>query len=107
MSEVEAEQEDEFWMNGEGKSSRHAPDLIRRVREGKATMPPGFGLSSRKNEVTLFPREAVLQICGPFASQAMRMVSPACAEENLRSSGGECDTFYDGEDEEGRAVKER
>lgn len=70
-------------------------------------MPPGFGLSSRKNEATLFPREAVLQTCGPFALQAMRTVSPACAEENLRSSGGECDTFYDGEDEEGRAVKER
>lgn len=70
-------------------------------------MPPGFGLSSRKNEATLFPREAVLQICGPFASQAMRTVSPACAEENLHSSGGECDTFYDGGDEEGRAVKER
>lgn len=33
MSEVEVEQEDEFWMNCEGMSSRRAPDLIRRVRE--------------------------------------------------------------------------
>lgn len=87
MLEMHTEQ-DECWLNCEGTAIKSChkfnKESERKRKVHNATK--AFGLSSRKNKVTLFIRDAMLYTFHSFTLQTLGKVSSGCAEKNLCSS---------------------